>query len=85
MHGEPAPASSDQSSCDTGQDAVSERAKRTAACARCGATTPVGSENQWRPFCSERCKLIDLGNWASERYSVPDAGRPGPKQEPDQT
>ena len=23
------------------------------------------------PFCSERCKLIDLGNWASERYSVP--------------
>lgn len=22
------------------------------------------------PFCSERCKLIDLGNWASERYVI---------------
>ena len=26
----------------------------------------------WRPFCSERCKMIDLGLWASERYRVPD-------------
>ena len=26
--------------------------------------------NTFRPFCSERCKLIDLGNWASERYRV---------------
>jgi uncharacterized protein len=26
--------------------------------------------NSFRPFCSERCKLIDLGNWASERYRV---------------
>ena len=25
----------------------------------------------WRPFCSERCKTIDLGDWASERYRVP--------------
>ena len=23
------------------------------------------------PFCSERCKLIDLGNWASEKYVIP--------------
>ncbi|MEW6738714.1 DNA gyrase inhibitor YacG [Dissulfurispira sp.] len=28
-------------------------------------------ENPWRPFCSERCKLIDLGKWASEEYKVP--------------
>jgi endogenous inhibitor of DNA gyrase (YacG/DUF329 family) len=27
-------------------------------------------ENRSRPFCSERCKLIDLGDWASERYRV---------------
>lgn len=27
-------------------------------------------ENPWRPFCSERCKLIDLGKWASEEYRV---------------
>ena len=28
-------------------------------------------ENRWRPFCSERCRLIDLGAWASESYRVP--------------
>jgi len=31
-----------------------------------------GPENKWRPFCSERCKMIDLGLWASERYRVHD-------------
>ena len=29
-------------------------------------------ENPHRPFCSERCKLIDLGKWASEEYKVPE-------------
>ncbi len=28
-------------------------------------------ENPWRPFCSERCKLIDLGKWALEDYRIP--------------
>jgi endogenous inhibitor of DNA gyrase (YacG/DUF329 family) len=28
-------------------------------------------ENEFRPFCSERCKLIDLGEWASGRMVVP--------------
>ena len=27
--------------------------------------------NPHRPFCSERCRLQDLGNWASERYRIP--------------
>ena len=27
-------------------------------------------DNPWRPFCSERCKLIDLGDWASERHAI---------------
>lgn len=27
-------------------------------------------ENPWRPFCSERCKLIDLGKWATEEYRI---------------
>jgi uncharacterized protein len=31
----------------------------------------VWGENPSRPFCSERCRLIDLGNWASGEYSVP--------------
>ncbi|MDR1840469.1 MAG: DNA gyrase inhibitor YacG [Holophagales bacterium] len=28
--------------------------------------------NPWRPFCSERCKLIDLGAWSSESYRIPE-------------
>lgn len=28
-------------------------------------------DNPYRPFCSERCKLLDLGAWASEGYRVP--------------
>ena len=27
--------------------------------------------NPYRPFCSERCKMIDLGAWATESYRVP--------------
>ena len=30
-------------------------------------------DNPYRPFCSERCKLVDLGNWLSERYRIPGA------------
>lgn len=33
-------------------------------------------DNLFRPFCSERCKLVDLGKWVSEEYRVP--GRPVP-------
>lgn len=29
------------------------------------------SNNPFRPFCSERCKMIDLGAWANEDYRVP--------------
>ena len=30
----------------------------------------VATDNEYMPFCSERCKLIDLGNWAMEKYVV---------------
>ena len=30
----------------------------------------VSPEDKFFPFCSERCKIIDLGNWASEKYVV---------------
>ena len=29
------------------------------------------------PFCSERCKTIDLGNWAAEKYVIPEPLEPG--------
>ena len=28
-------------------------------------------ENLWKPFCSERCQMVDLGRWSSEDYRVP--------------
>lgn len=35
-------------------------------------------DNPWRPFCGERCKLIDLGDWAAERHGIPgDPDAPG--------
>jgi uncharacterized protein len=33
------------------------------------------------PFCSERCRIIDLGNWASEKYKVSTPAAPEPSGE----
>lgn len=41
------------------------------ACPACGKSVEWTAANAQRPFCSERCKLIDLGAWADERYRVP--------------
>jgi hypothetical protein len=38
---------------------------------------------RWRPFCSERCKLADLGQWFAGRYSIP-ADDDAPETPPDQ-
>ena len=38
-------------------------------CPQCGKTS-TWTDNAFRPFCSERCKLIDLGAWANEDYKV---------------
>jgi endogenous inhibitor of DNA gyrase (YacG/DUF329 family) len=43
---------------------------RKVQCPRCGASTEYSLQNKWRPFCSERCKMIDLGKWAAEEYRV---------------
>jgi hypothetical protein len=43
---------------------------RAVACPTCGKPVEWAA-SAWRPFCSERCKLIDLGAWATERYRVP--------------
>jgi endogenous inhibitor of DNA gyrase (YacG/DUF329 family) len=40
-------------------------------CPQCGSESPWSASNPSRPFCSERCKMIDLGAWASESYRVP--------------
>ena len=38
-------------------------------CPRCGKETQFEG-NEFRPFCSERCKLLDFGAWADEEYSL---------------
>jgi endogenous inhibitor of DNA gyrase (YacG/DUF329 family) len=39
-------------------------------CPHCGKEHQWDTGNRARPFCSERCKLIDLGKWANEEYRV---------------
>ncbi len=40
------------------------------SCPSCGAEVVWGRDFPYRPFCSERCKLVDLGAWATEKYRV---------------
>lgn len=40
-------------------------------CPTCGRQTEYGAENKFRPFCSERCKLIDFGAWADGEFALP--------------
>ena len=44
---------------------------RLVNCPRCGKGLAWEAANRFRPFCSERCKMIDLGAWASESYRIP--------------
>lgn len=45
-------------------------------CPICGQQNTWRPENSSRPFCSERCKLIDLGEWASETRKIPGSSSP---------
>jgi len=39
-------------------------------CPHCGKEKEYNG-NEFRPFCSERCKLLDFGEWADERFAIP--------------
>lgn len=45
------------------------------SCPTCGRRVAWTERERWRPFCSERCRLIDLGEWLSEERRIP--GGPG--------
>lgn len=45
-------------------------------CAHCGKLTQW-ENNEFRPFCSERCRLIDFGAWIDEGYRVPNEDKSG--------
>lgn len=44
---------------------------RIARCPKCGASSRLNAANPFRPFCSERCKLLDLGAWFDGRHAIP--------------
>ena len=41
-------------------------------CPTCRRDVEWSSASQYRPFCSDRCRLIDLGAWLSEQHKIPD-------------
>jgi endogenous inhibitor of DNA gyrase (YacG/DUF329 family) len=63
-------------------------APRVVPCPTCNRPVEWTEAFPWRPFCSERCRLIDLGAWISEQRGipgddgVPDADRPPEPEEP---
>ena len=53
-----------------------DQAPRVIRCPGCGGPSVYAATNEFRPFCSARCKNNDFGAWASENYSV--AANPDP-------
>jgi endogenous inhibitor of DNA gyrase (YacG/DUF329 family) len=51
----------------------------TAKCPMCGKAVKWEG-NLFRPFCSERCQLLDLEGWFSERYRMPQAEEDEPEE-----
>lgn len=49
---------------------------RIVRCPSCEGDSVYASINPYRPFCSERCKNIDLGIWADERFKLDDTALP---------
>ncbi len=43
---------------------------RIVKCPTCGKNVKWEIASTWRPFCSERCRLIDLGEWANESHRI---------------
>ncbi|MDP2825566.1 MAG: DNA gyrase inhibitor YacG [Sulfuritalea sp.] len=60
---------------------VSPAAPRVVNCPSCGILVEWVAENRYRPFCSARCKGIDFGAWATEKYRVEAAEEPHPEDQ----
>jgi len=57
--------------------------RATVKCPNCGTLVEWSEEQPWRPFCSERCKLVDLGTWFDERNRIPGEPASTPDAEQD--
>jgi uncharacterized protein len=58
------------------QDPARPPKPRIVRCPACGGDSVYGPANPYRPFCSERCKNLDFGAWASESFRVPEETPP---------
>jgi hypothetical protein len=54
-------------------------------CPLCGRPGDSPAESKAAPFCSTRCKQIDLGKWLDEKYRIPVAGDPSDEGEDSET
>lgn len=45
---------------------------KTVSCPTCGKAVQWSERERWRPFCSERCQLIDLGEWLGGMRRIPE-------------
>ena len=52
-------------------------------CPQCGKPVPWTEASKWRPFCSDRCRLIDLGDWLAEKHAIPTEDSPLDQDEPE--
>jgi endogenous inhibitor of DNA gyrase (YacG/DUF329 family) len=51
-------------------------------CPTCKCPVEWSSESLYRPFCSDRCRLIDLGAWFDEQHRIPDESANAPGESP---
>ena len=57
------------------------RMPKTVSCPTCGRPVIWNEGSPYRPFCSKRCRLIDLGAWLAEDYQIAD-GTDDPTDDP---
>jgi len=53
-------------------------------CPTCHKQVIWTQNSKWKPFCSERCRLIDLGAWISEGYRIPSCEDENTNKPPDE-
>ena len=51
-------------------------------CPTCQKQVEWSEKSMFRPFCSDRCRLIDLGEWASEKHAIPAEPLPSTEELP---
>lgn len=51
------------------------------SCPHCGKPVAWIEASMWKPFCSERCQLIDLGDWLSEKHAITGTTEPALQDE----